>query len=141
MEQFERILLKHNCLIKNKNPKLNLNEIEAIVKFSLPNDYKKFIENYLGFEEHIGHECLRLWDAKELIETNKGYQIFDYLPNTLGIGSNGSGEFIAIEWIDEDNLRVVLSPFIDLDKQYHIEIGTSFTEMLERLDNGREWFT
>jgi SMI1 / KNR4 family (SUKH-1) len=141
MKTFEAILLKYNCLNKNNNQKVNINEIEAIVKFSLPDDYKNFIENYLGFEENIGHEYLQIWDAKELIEANKSYQIFDYLPNTLGIGSNGAGEFIAIEWIAEDNSRVILCPFTDLDKESFIEIGTSFTNMFERFDNSIEWFT
>jgi hypothetical protein len=83
---------------------------------------------------------MRLWDFDELVETNKDYGIFDNLSNTLGIGGNGSSEFIAIELISNGNYRIVLSPFIDLDKQYHIEIGTSFTDFLVRLDNGQEWF-
>ena len=68
------------------------------------------------------------------------YGIFDNLPNTLGIGVNGSSEFIAIELIDIGNCRIVPSPYIDLNKQYFIEIGTSFTDFLVRLDNGQEWF-
>ncbi len=141
MKTFEAILLKYNCLNKKVNLTVNIDEIEASVEFDLPYDYKNFIQNYVGFEEHIGSEYLRLLDASELIETNKDYQIFDYLPNILGIGGNGGGEFIAIEWLDSENLRVVLCPFIDLNKESFIEIGTSFTNMLERLDNGIEWLT
>jgi hypothetical protein len=58
---------------------------------------------------------------------------------TLGIGGNGSGEFIAIEHFGNNNLRIVLSPFI-IEKEAHIEIGTSFTDFLQRLENEQEWF-
>jgi hypothetical protein len=47
--------------------------------------------------------------------------------------------FIAIEHLDDNNLRIVLSPFI-IEKEAHIEIGTSFTDFLQRLENGQEWF-
>jgi len=56
------------------------------------------------------------------------------------IGNNGSSEFIAIECLNTKDFRVVLSPLIDLSDQYHIEIGTSFSDMIDRLDNGIEWF-
>lgn len=140
METFEKILDKYNCLKRTEKPLVTVDEIESIIKFKLPTDYKKYLQNYLGFEDHIGQEYMRLWDFDELLETNKEYGIFDHLPNTIGIGGNGSSEFIAIELLDSGKYRIVLSPLIDLDKQYHIEIGTSFTDFLVRLDNGQEWF-
>lgn len=56
---------------------------------------------------------------------------------TLGIGDNGSGECIALEKCINAKTRVILSSFIDLDKQYHIEIGSSFTDFLD----GERWFS
>jgi len=140
MEQFEKILIKYNCPNRTEKPKTTIEEIESIIKFKLPSDYKTYVENYLGFEGHIGKEIMRLWSIEELIQTNKEYGIIDNLPNTLGIGTNGSSEFITIILTDKINLRIILSPFIDLNEQYHIEIGTSFADFLVRLDNGQEWF-
>lgn len=140
MEVFELILEKYNCQKRNKKPLYTIDQIESIIKFKLPYDYKTYIQNYFGFEEHIGQEYIRLWEFDELLETNKEFGIFDKLPNTLGIGGNGGGEFIAIEIVNSGNYRIILSPFIDLDRQYHIEIGTSFTDFLVRLDNGQQWF-
>lgn len=140
METFENILDKYSCPKRTKFSSTVIEQIESIVKFSLPSDYKSYLEKYHAFEEHIGPEFVRLWDADEIIEMNTGYLIFENLPNTLGIGGNGGGEFIAIELTNSENYRIVLSPFIDLDKQYHIEIGTSFTDFLVRLENGNEWF-
>ena len=140
MEQFEQILIKHNCTTRNGIPKTTIEEIENVINFKLQSDYRTFLQYYSGFEEQIGTEFLRLWDIDELLEMNKEYAIIDNLTNTLGIGGNGGGEFIAIEWIDEENVRIVLSPFIDLNQRNHIEIGTSFTDFLTRLDGGKSWF-
>lgn len=140
MNEVEELLIKYNCPKRAAKPIITVEEIENTVNFKLPDDYLTFAQNYSGFEEFIGEEFVRLWDFDELAERNKGYQIFTYLPKTLGIGGNGGGEFIAMEQLDDGKLRIVLSPFIDLDRQYHIEIGTSFTDFLMRLDNGEEWF-
>ena len=137
---FEGILNKYNSPKRNINPMTSVETIENAVKLKLPSDYKIFIQNYSAFEGQIGHEFVQLWDIDELLEANIGYGIFDNLPNTLAIGGNGSSEFIAIEFIENQKFRIILSPFIDLDKQYHIDIGVSFTDFLIQLDNGRKWF-
>ena len=115
-------------------------EIEVITAFQLPEDYKYFLENYHGYEGFIGSEFLQLWGYNDFLEKNNSYGIIDHLISTCGIGTNGSGEFLAIELIAPCQYRVVLSPFIDLSKEYHIEIGASFSEMLIQLDSGKEWF-
>lgn len=140
MEQSNQILKKYNFLQREEKPKTTIEEIENIIHFKLPEDYKDYILNYAGFEKSIGEEYVRLWDFDELIEINKAYEIFDNLPKTLGIGTNGGGEFIALEQMRGNDVRVILSPFIDLDRQYHIEIGISFSDFLERLDKRQKWF-
>ncbi len=140
MEEFEKILLKSDCQRRLEKPKKTIEEIETLIRFQLPLDYKKFLENYVCFEGSIGKEYLQLWRLEDLTNLNENYGIFDNLENTIAIGGNGSSEFIAIEIIDKTNYRIVLSSFIDLDKQYHLEIGTSFSDFLTRLDNGKDWF-
>lgn len=115
-------------------------DIEKQIGFTLPNDYKFFLENYEGFEDFIGHEFVALWDMNEILMRNRESGIFKHLPLTIAIGNNPSSEFIGIEFVDNHKYRIVLSPFIDLDTQYHIEIGNSFTDFLFRLDNGKKWF-
>lgn len=139
MEKFEEILSKYEVIKRGKKPKTTFEDVEKIINFKLPEDYKSFALNYLEFEDFIGEQNIRLWNFDEIIEINSEYGIFEDLPKTLGIGGNGSGEFIAIENLDNNNLRVVLSPFI-IEKEAHIEIGNSFTDFLERLENGKEWF-
>lgn len=139
MEKFEEIITKYGVLKRTDKPKATFEEVEKLIGFKLPDDYKNFATNYLEFEDFIGEQNVRLWDFDEIVEINTDYQIFKYLPKTLGIGGNGSGEFIAIEHLGDNNVRIVLSPFI-IEKEAHIEIGNSFTDFLQRLENGQEWF-
>ncbi|WP_426791808.1 SMI1/KNR4 family protein [Sphingobacterium sp. WOUb80] len=140
MKTVNELLLKYNCPKRTQKAKTKIEQIQRILNFNLPNDYLFFLQNYSGFEQFIGSEFVRLWDIDELIGANTDCQIFENLPKTLAIGGNGSSEFIAIEQTVDNSIKVVLTPFIDLDKQYHIEIGISFTDFLQRLDNGQEWF-
>ena len=140
MTELETILTKYNFPKRATRPTTKFEEIENQIGFLLPDDYKFFADNYGEYEEFVGPELVNLWDLDELISRNKDTGILDKLPLTLGIGNNPSSEFIAIEFMDNKQYRIVLSPFIDLDKQYHIDIGNSFTDFFVRLDKGKEWF-
>ena len=138
METMKAVLKKYNFPKRELPLNIDDKQLEEKTGFRLPEDYKYYLRHFLGFEAFIGKEFVRLWHYEELLDLNIGYCIFEYLPKTLGIGGNGGGEFIAIECFD--SIRIVLSPFIDLDKEDHIEIGSSFSDFLQRIDNGEEWF-
>ncbi|MGZ9675669.1 SMI1/KNR4 family protein [Flavobacterium sp. GNP001] len=141
MENFEEILIEKGWSKREKKASIDFKDIEKSIGFKLPTDYKSYVENFYGNENFIGNEYVKLWDAEnELLENNEGYRITENLKNTFGIGGNGSGEFIAIEYFKNDNYRIVLSPFIDLSKESFIEIGISFSDFLNRLKNGKNWF-
>ncbi len=140
MRELDNILTKYNFPKRTEKALTTFEEIERYIGFPLPIDYKYFLDNYSKFEEFVGPELVTLWDTDDLLTINKDTGIFDNLPLTIGIGNNPSSEFIAIEFLEVGNYRIVLSPFIDLDKQYHIDIGSSFTDFFVRLDKGVEWF-
>jgi hypothetical protein len=75
-----------------------------------------------------------LWPFEEILPANRAYEIFEWLENVLGIGSNAGSEMIGLC----SDGRCVLMQFIGLDQP--IEIGSSFTDMLERLNSGKKWF-
>jgi hypothetical protein len=135
----EYLFEKYNFPKRVKPAVTPIASIESIIQFRIPEDYISYAINYSGYEAFTGPEYVRLWDMDELIEINNAYNIFRHLPHTLGIGTNAGGDFIAFENLN-GIIRVVLSPFIDLDPQYHTEIGNSFTDFLQRMDNGKEWF-
>lgn len=139
MKKLEAILSKYNFQKRKVPLTLNMSEIEKLIGFKLPDDYLFFLKYYVGYENFIGNEFVRLWDADELIISNLEYNIFGSLHSIMGIGGNGGGEFIGIEKTELD-LNIVLSPFLDLEKKNHIFIGNSFTDFLIRLDEKKNWF-
>ena len=136
--ELEEILSKYDFPKGALSLETNFEEIEKTIGFPLPEDYKYFLNNFVEHECLLGTEYLRLWDVNSLLVHNQGYEIQKYLTNTLAIGTDMSGGCIAMELVEETNYRIVLMEFIGLD--YPIEIGSSFTDMLKRLDEGKEWF-
>lgn len=141
MASIEKIFEKYKFIARDSNPDIMISEIESVVGFLLSSDYKDFLLNFKQYEGTIEPEYVQLWDIENLISTNKDYNILDNLERTIGIGTNLGGELIAIENFGHDLFRVVLTPFIDLDKNYHNQIGDSFSDFLVRLDNGVAWFS
>jgi hypothetical protein len=140
MDTLDDILTKHNWPEMTTPGKVDTADIETKIGFELPNDYKYFISNYTGHETQMGQEFFKLWGKENLMLLNKEYKILEHLPATFGIGDNGGGELIAIEKLEIGDFRIILTPFIDLDRQFHIVIGESFTDFLLRIDKGEKWF-
>ena len=141
MTRLEDILNKYSFSKKTIESPISFDEIEKEIGFELPDDYKYYLANFDYFEDFVGPEYVKLFGYDSLLKSNQEYGVTDTLPNTIMIGNNGSSEFIAIELTSTNNYRVVLSPLIDLSAECHIEIGLSFSDMLNRLDNGVEWFS
>lgn len=140
MLEIEKIFTNYDFHRRREIIKTSIEDIESIINFQFPEDYKFYAENYTENEAFLGNEFFRLWDLNELLELNNEFGIFENLKNTIAIGSNGSSEFIAIEFLVNNEYRIVLSPFIDLDEKCHIEIGNSFTDFFKRLENNENWF-
>jgi len=140
-EHLEKIIEKYSFPKRDLNSTVEVNDVELYSKLKLPEDYVFYLENYHGIDQFIGVEFVKLWSLEEIIKANESYNIIEGLQQTIGIGSNGSGEFIGIRLDEEKNIKIILSPFIDLNAKYHIEIGTSFTDFLVRLDKGVDWFS
>ncbi|WP_029272967.1 SMI1/KNR4 family protein [Flavobacterium sp. KJJ] len=141
-ENLQEIYKKYSFPKRDINALVEVSDVEYYSNLKLPEDYVFYLENYFGIDQFIGVEFIKLWSLEEIIEANKSYKIVEELTATIGIGTNGSGEFIGIE-IDsnKNNVKIILSPFIDLNSKYHVEIGTSFTDFLIKLDKGIEWFS
>ena len=140
MSEIDNILKRYSWPTKKTVANPDFKEIENRIGFDLPGDYKEFLAKYSFYETQIGEESLKLWDFDQLLDRNTDYEIIVNLKMTIGIGDNGGGEFIGLEKLVNGKTRVILTPFIDLDKESHIEIGNSFTDFLTRMDNGEKWF-
>lgn len=140
MEHLQEIIAKYSFPKRDINSKAEVSDIESYSNLKLPKDYIFYLENYFGIDQFIGVEFIKLWSLEEIIEANKSYNIVVEMNSTIGIGTNGSGEFIGIEMDEFENVKIILSPFVDLNSKNNIEIGNSFTDFLIRLDNGIDWF-
>ncbi len=124
---------------KTGNEETEIRNIEVKLGYDLPMDYKHFLNTYTEHEIEIFDHSVILWDLFELIEINADYLIFEEFSDVLSIGSNGGGECIALDFIDEKP-SVILFPFIGMERSDFIKIGNSFSDFLRRLDNGIGWF-
>ncbi len=141
MKRSNFILKKYNWPERTTLDGIDFSEIERKIGFELPSDYKSFLSGYIGHGTKIGEEYIKLWDKNDLLSFNGEYEIIGNLSGIIGIGDNGAGELIGIEKLDDGKLRIALTPFIDMDKRYNVDIGESFADFLIRLDNGKKWFT
>lgn len=117
---------------------VDLTDVEWRSGLRLPVDYKYFISRYRGHDLYVGNQLIRIWAAENIIPFNERFGIFDRLPQTIAIGDNGYGEWIGFEELADYRVRVVLSPFMDLNNKYNIEIAPSFTQFLSALDESEE---
>lgn len=140
MISLQYILDKYSFPKRTVLPATDIDSIEGIFNFKLPQDYKYFISNYQGYEEFIGKKYMVLWDIDELVKSNKALSIQEYLPSCFAIGGDGAGELIVLEHVGLNATRVILTPMIGMSKEDCIEIGSSFSDFLIRLEAGREWF-
>ena len=130
----EQILEKLECQKREQELPDDFQEIEQAAGFALSDDYKRFLRKYGECRAAQHEQSLVLWPFEEILPTYRDYEIFENLENLLGIGSNAGSEMMGLR----SDGRCVLMQFIGLDQP--IEIGTSFTDMLERLEAGRSWF-
>ncbi|WP_312075217.1 SMI1/KNR4 family protein [Chryseobacterium sp.] len=140
MNSIDEILSKYKWNKRTDKIDFDFKIIEEQIEFLLPLDYKNYAIQYCENENLIGQEYVRLWSIENLLEWNLDFQIFEFLPKTIAIGDNGNGEFIGIEFIEDYRYEIILSTYIDLDPEYNIQIGHSFTDFLERLDSGKSWY-
>ncbi|RKR82721.1 hypothetical protein BDD43_2906 [Mucilaginibacter gracilis] len=138
MEELKYLLDKFG-FVKQPQVDNDFQEIESLIGFHLPEDYKYYLNNYKPFDDSIGKQYVVLYSIDDLFEMNKPGTLDEWYTYTVQIGNNGASEAIGIKFWELNNYKVVIAQYIqNIDDQ--IEIGTSFTDMLKRLDKEIEWF-
>lgn len=113
--------------------------IEESIGFSLPADYKYYLNNYQPFEDYINDQYISLYNFETVSTFNRDISEKDKLSSSVLIGSNGASESIGLQFSGDFNYRAVIAQYM-FDSGDYIEIGASFTDMLQRLSDGVEWF-
>ena len=73
------------------------NDIIKINDVVLPMSYVEFMRTHNGGEGDIGETWLVLYPLDELQDLNEDYEIEQFLPGHIIIGSNGGGELYGID--------------------------------------------
>lgn len=79
------------------NAPYNGEVIKKINEVELPEDYVEFKKKHNGGEGDIGEAWLVLYSLEELQEINDDYEIEQFLPDHIIIGSDGGGELYGID--------------------------------------------
>jgi cell wall assembly regulator SMI1 len=110
----------------------SLNALEIQTGLQLPIDYREFMARYDGGEGFIGKQYLILWKAENIVRYNFEYQVVEYAPGLLLIGSSGGGEAFGFDTRD-NGLPIVQVSFIGLDLRYAQKVADNFCELLSRM--------
>lgn len=122
----------------NRNPGASLDvirEFELTMNFSLPSDYVEFLKVSNGGEGFIGESYVMLWPIESLVELNEGYEVADYAPDLLIIGSNGGGEALVYRR-DSAPPTIGMIPFVGFDIEHLEIIDSDFVSFLRYLHQG-----
>lgn len=130
MDNIEDILAEFNGN-EGASPKAIKAAGDAL-KIVLPKDYAAFLSATNGGEGMIGETYVMLWGAEELSQMNISYQVSEYAPGLLLIGSDGGGEAFAFDtrvtpW------PVVKVPFVGMELECVEALAPSFTAFLNAL--------
>lgn len=72
-------------------------DIVRINEVELPKQYIEFMKKHNGGEGDIGENWLVLYPLEDLQEINDDYEIEQFLPGHIIIGSDGGGELYGID--------------------------------------------
>jgi len=130
----ERLLDQLESLYKSTEA--TTQQIEAVaqsISYKLPDDYIKLLLWSNGVEGFIGKKYWVFWSIEEITELNLAYQIGDYLPGLLAIGSDGGGECIALDYRHSNTEpALVRIPFGDLTPESITRLGDNLYEGIQK---------
>ena len=69
-----------------------------------------------------------LWKVDDIDEINKGYEVPEFLPSYIGIGSNGGGEMLAVEFATG---KIFSIPFIPMQDSDRLEVAISLEDLIK----------
>jgi len=114
------------------NSGISVAQLEATkLPHRLPEEYIEVLKQFNGGEGDIGEEYLVLHSAQELQEINDDIEIAQFDKDIFIIGSNGGGEFIALDFRGIKPMYILI-PFI-FEYDAIITLGESIQEMFKRI--------
>src|SRR5262249_49133489 len=110
---------------------------EQCLKLTFPDVYKDFLCYSNGGEGDLPIQLglVRFWSADELADANADYEVEQWIPGFIGIGSNGGGEMIAFD-TRQECWGVYLVPFVPMDEAEALPLAPDFESFLGMIGKG-----
>jgi hypothetical protein len=112
---------------------------QAVLSFSLPDDYVRFLLRMNGGEGFVGKHYLMAWRVEDLISSNKECKVDDSVAALFLFGSDGGGEAFAFD-TRSISPPIVIVPFIGMDFENAKSIAPSFNSFLQFLCRSDDLF-
>jgi SMI1 / KNR4 family (SUKH-1) len=110
-----------------------ISEREKQLGLKLPAEYVEFLKLTNGGEGFIGKNAyVMLWGVTELASMNQSYEVQEYVPGLLIIGSDGGGEAYGFD-TRAPQWPIVQVPFVGMTWDVAHPMGESFGAFLKRL--------
>lgn len=126
-------MINNNYLIDfEKNSGIEENHLNSLqFPVQLPNDYLDLLKSFNGGNGTVGEEYLILHKVEELIKINKDYKIAKFDNKFFIIGSNGSGELIALDTRKKNPIYVLIPYIFEYDAI--IELSNNVEGLFQRI--------
>lgn len=94
-------------------------------------DYGDVLRRHNGIEGFVGStEYLLLWNVEQIPSLNVGYQVENFAPGIVLLGSDGGGNAYGR---DKSTGQYGSVPFIGMTRADFREMGATFEQFLEKL--------
>lgn len=111
--------------------------LSACLGVALPASYIDFLKQHNGGEGFIGDNYIIFWEAEQLIDFNREYEVETYAPGILLFASSGGGEGYGFD-TDDRAMPIVRIPFIGMDRQSIDVVASDISDFFARLAGKNE---
>lgn len=99
---------------------------------ALPPSYLDFLNTHNGGEGFIGEHYIVFWQAQELADFNREYEVETYAPGIFLFGSDGGGEGYGFD-TDDASMPIVRIPLVGMERQYAEPVARDVPDLFMRL--------
>ncbi|MCU0484560.1 MAG: SMI1/KNR4 family protein [Anaerolineales bacterium] len=118
-----------------KNPGAQFEEIvkvQKILNIEFPQQYVDWLLLSNGGEGEVGNSYLALWCLEEIIPLNEAYEVHEFIPGIILIGSDGGDTAFGIDTYVSPHPFIEV-PFIGMDRKEIRVCGETFADFLDYL--------
>ncbi|NWD21646.1 SMI1/KNR4 family protein [Pseudomonas yamanorum] len=106
--------------------------LNAALGVALPPSYLDFLKAHDGGDGFIGDHYIVFWQAQELADFNREYEVGTYAPGIFLFACDGGGEGYGFD-TDEASMPIVRIPLIGMERQYAEPVARDVPELFVRL--------